>query len=45
MLKVNLDKLDLIFIENIGNLICPAEFPLVPAAGSWVVSVTEGLNW
>src|SRR5262245_58280789 len=25
---IDLDDLDLILIENIGNLICPAEFPL-----------------
>jgi hydrogenase nickel incorporation protein HypB len=42
MLKVNLDKLDLIFIENIGNLICPAEFPLGSSSRVVVVSVTEG---
>ena len=32
----------LIFIENIGNLICPAEFPLGSKARVVVVSVTEG---
>ena len=26
--KIDLGKLKMIFIENIGNLICPAEFPL-----------------
>jgi hydrogenase nickel incorporation protein HypB len=40
--KVDLDKLKLIFIENIGNLICPAEFPLGSEARVVVVSVTEG---
>lgn len=40
--KVDLDKLKLIFIENIGNLICPAEFPLGSSARVVVVSVTEG---
>jgi hydrogenase nickel incorporation protein HypB len=40
--KVDLDKLNLIFIENIGNLICPAEFPLGSRARVVVVSVTEG---
>jgi hydrogenase nickel incorporation protein HypB len=34
--------LKLIFIENIGNLICPAEFPLGSKARVVVVSVTEG---
>jgi hydrogenase nickel incorporation protein HypB len=40
--KVDLAKLKLIFIENIGNLICPAEFPLGSKARVVVVSVTEG---
>jgi hydrogenase nickel incorporation protein HypB len=40
--KVDLEKLKLIFIENIGNLICPAEFPLGSRARVVVVSVTEG---
>jgi hydrogenase nickel incorporation protein HypB len=40
--KTKLDKLRLIFIENIGNLICPAEFPLGSKARVVVVSVTEG---
>ena len=40
--KTKLDHLRLIFIENIGNLICPAEFPLGSKARVVVVSVTEG---
>jgi hydrogenase nickel incorporation protein HypB len=40
--KIDLNKLKLIFIENIGNLICPAEFPLGSKARVVVVSVTEG---
>jgi hydrogenase nickel incorporation protein HypB len=40
--KIDLTKLKLIFIENIGNLICPAEFPLGSKARVVVVSVTEG---
>jgi hydrogenase nickel incorporation protein HypB len=40
--KVPLDKLDLIFIENVGNLICPAEFPLGADKRLVVISVTEG---
>jgi hydrogenase nickel incorporation protein HypB len=39
---VPLDKLDLIFIENVGNLICPAEFPLGSDKRLVVISVTEG---
>ena len=40
--QLNLDQLKLILIENIGNLICPAEFPLGSKARVVVVSVTEG---
>jgi hydrogenase nickel incorporation protein HypB len=40
--KISLENLRLIFIENIGNLICPAEFPLGSKARVVVVSVTEG---
>jgi hydrogenase nickel incorporation protein HypB len=40
--KIELDEVDMIFIENIGNLICPAEFPLGSRARIVVVSVTEG---
>jgi hydrogenase nickel incorporation protein HypB len=34
--------LNVIFIENVGNLICPAEFPLGAHGRMVVVSVTEG---
>ncbi len=40
--KISLDELKLIFLENIGNLICPAEFPLGAKARVVVISVTEG---
>lgn len=40
--QVELSNIDLIFIENIGNLICPAEFPLGSRSRVVVVSVTEG---
>jgi hydrogenase nickel incorporation protein HypB len=40
--KIDIDKVKLLFIENIGNLICPAEFPLGSKARVVVVSVTEG---
>jgi hydrogenase nickel incorporation protein HypB len=36
------NDVDTIFIENVGNLICPAEFPLGSHARAVVVSVTEG---
>lgn len=34
--------LDLLFIENVGNLICPADFPLGSDKRAVVISVTEG---
>lgn len=40
--SVNLKKIDLLFIENVGNLICPAEFPLGSDKRIVVISVTEG---
>ena len=40
--QIPLDKLDLLFIENVGNLICPAEFPLGSDKRLVVISVTEG---
>ncbi len=40
--KLPLDELDVIFIENVGNLICPADFELGAHARVVVVSVTEG---
>jgi len=40
--RLPLDKLDLIFIENVGNLICPSEFPLGSEKRLVVISVTEG---
>lgn len=40
--RMQLDNLDLIFIENVGNLICPAEFPLGSDKRLVVISVTEG---
>ncbi len=35
-------KLDIIFVENIGNLVCPAEFDIGERAKIAVLSVTEG---
>jgi hydrogenase nickel incorporation protein HypB len=40
--KLDLTTLDLIFIENVGNLICPADFPLGSDKRVVVISVTEG---
>jgi len=40
--ELDLNNLDIIFIENVGNLICPAEFPLGSDKRLVVISVTEG---
>ncbi|MFQ5793603.1 MAG: hydrogenase nickel incorporation protein HypB [Candidatus Bipolaricaulia bacterium] len=37
-----LDELDVLFIENVGNLVCPADFPLGAERDIVVISVTEG---
>lgn len=37
-----LDALDLLFVENVGNLVCPADFPLGTDMEMVVISVTEG---
>lgn len=39
---IELDGLDFLFIENVGNLICPVDFPLGTEADVVIVSVTEG---
>ncbi|MCE5284588.1 MAG: hydrogenase nickel incorporation protein HypB [Pelosinus sp.] len=41
-LDLPLHQIDLLFIENIGNLVCPAEFDLGENARLMVISVTEG---
>jgi len=40
--KLNLKRINVLLIENVGNLICPAEFPLGSDKRVVVVSVTEG---
>jgi len=42
--KIDLSKINLLFIENVGNLICPAEFPLGSDSRIVVISLTEGPN-
>ncbi len=37
-----LDKVDLLFIENVGNLICPSDFILGTEKRIVIVSITEG---
>ncbi len=39
---LSLESLDLVLVENVGNLICPADFPLGSHKRLVVVSVTEG---
>jgi len=39
---LDLDELDMIIIENVGNLVCPAEFDIGEAMKVTVLSVTEG---
>jgi hydrogenase nickel incorporation protein HypB len=40
--EVPLDEIDLLIIENVGNLVCPAEFDVGEDARIMVTSVTEG---
>ena len=37
-----LDEIDLLVVENVGNLVCPAEFRIGEDARAMVCSVTEG---
>ena len=40
--RLPLGDLDLLFIENVGNLVCPAEFNVGESAKAMVYAVTEG---
>lgn len=40
--KLNLDALDMLIIENVGNLVCPASYDLGEAMRVVLLSVTEG---
>jgi len=42
MESLNLEKVDLLFIENVGNLVCPASYDLGEATKVVVLSTTEG---
>ena len=42
MPSLPLDEIDLLIIENVGNLVCPAEFKVGEDARVMVSSVTEG---
>ena len=39
---MNLDTLDLLIIENVGNLVCPAEFDTGATRNAMLLSVPEG---
>jgi hydrogenase nickel incorporation protein HypB len=40
--NLNLDGIDVLFIENVGNLVCPSNYDLGEAAKVVVLSTTEG---
>lgn len=40
--RLPLDRLDLVVVENVGNLVCPAEFAIGEDARAMVFSLTEG---
>lgn len=40
--QMNLDSLDLLIVENVGNLVCPAEFAVGEDDKAVVLSITEG---
>jgi len=40
--NMDLENTDVLFVENVGNLVCPADFPLGTDMRIVVISVTEG---
>ena len=42
--KLNLDELELLIVENVGNLVCPAEFAVGENEKAVVLSITEGAD-
>jgi hydrogenase nickel incorporation protein HypB len=42
LLDIDLEQLDLLVVENVGNLVCPAEFRIGEDAKAMICSVTEG---
>lgn len=40
--EFDLDRLDILFIENVGNLVCPAAYDLGESMKVVIMSVTEG---
>ncbi len=39
---IDLEQIDLLVVENVGNLVCPAEFRIGEDAKAMICSVTEG---
>lgn len=42
MMEMGMEGLDLVFIENVGNLVCPAEFDTGATLNMTILSVPEG---
>lgn len=42
LLELDLDKIDILFIENVGNLVCPAEFDIGEDVKAAILSTAEG---
>ena len=42
--NVSMDGLDLVILENVGNLVCPAEFDTGAVANAMILSVPEGTD-
>lgn len=40
--RIDLDAINILFIENVGNLVCPAEFELGVDGRVMLLSITEG---
>jgi len=40
--ELDLDQIDLLMVENVGNLVCPAEFKIGENDKAMIISVTEG---
>ncbi len=40
--RIDLETIDILFIENVGNLVCPAEFELGVDGRVMLLSITEG---
>jgi hydrogenase nickel incorporation protein HypB len=40
--NMNIDNLDLVVIENVGNLVCPAEFDTGAMKNAMILSIPEG---